>query len=89
MSTEPGGQTRDVARTVADAGEGAAMRRTHESMFAPSPLHPQTPLQASEEPYAPEVLERLTQDAAEVTRRLAREEGSQMLAAFPGGRGAG
>lgn len=69
MSTEPGGQTRDVARTAADAGEGAAMRRTHESMFAPSPLHPQTPLQASEEPYAPEVLERLTQDATEVISR--------------------
>jgi NADH-quinone oxidoreductase subunit E len=42
---------------------------THESMFAASPLHPQTPLHASEQPYSPQELEQLTQDAAEVISR--------------------
>lgn len=69
MSIAPGGEGRDVARAAADAGAGPARRSTHESMFAPSPLHPQAPLHASDEPYAPEVLERMTQDAAEVVSR--------------------
>lgn len=40
-----------------------------ETMFAESPLHPQTPLHASDEPYAPEVLEQLRADAAEIIAR--------------------
>ncbi|WP_131106670.1 NADH-quinone oxidoreductase subunit NuoE [Ornithinimicrobium sufpigmenti] len=38
-------------------------------MFAPSPLHPQAPLRASDEPYAPEVLARMSADAAEIISR--------------------
>ena len=41
----------------------------HESMFAPSPLHPMTPLHASDESYSAEVLEQLNRDAAEIISR--------------------
>ncbi|WP_141820301.1 NADH-quinone oxidoreductase subunit NuoE [Ornithinimicrobium humiphilum] len=38
-------------------------------MFAESPLHPQTPLHASDEPYSDEVLEQLRTDAAAIIAR--------------------
>ena len=54
--------------TVAHNTHGDGARR-HETMFAESPLHPQTPLHASEEPYPEEVLEQLRADAATIVAR--------------------
>jgi NADH-quinone oxidoreductase subunit E len=48
--------------------QGGAVER-HETMFAESPLHPQTPLHASDEPYSDEVLEQLRTDAAAIIAR--------------------
>ncbi|QFG70323.1 NADH-quinone oxidoreductase subunit NuoE [Ornithinimicrobium pratense] len=42
-------------------------------MFAPSPLHPQAPLRASDEPYPPDVLERMSADAAKVISRYPQQ----------------
>jgi NADH-quinone oxidoreductase subunit E len=54
--------------TLAHHTQGDGAHR-HESMFAESPLHPQAPLQPSEEPYAEDVLEQLVADAAAIIAR--------------------
>jgi NADH-quinone oxidoreductase subunit E len=54
--------------TVAHNTQGDGVNR-HETMFAESPLHPQTPLHASEEPYPEDVLEQLRTDAAQIVAR--------------------
>ncbi len=57
-----------AARADNGTMQGEGVNRD-ETMFAESPLHPQTPLHASEEPYADDVLEQLRTDAAAIMAR--------------------
>lgn len=67
MSTRPDHLGADhQTGTETGTAEGVSDRQRQESMFAASPLHPQTPLHASEEPYSEQTLDQLRQDAAAV-----------------------